>query len=61
VSFLVYSSVPERRSVALTFDGGTLTTLREGDEANGVAVVHINPDRVDLRYEGVVFTLEVRS
>src|SRR5262249_44002195 len=60
VSFLVYSSAPERRSVALTFDGGSLTTLHEGDEANGVAVVRINPDRVDLRYEGVEFTLEVR-
>jgi hypothetical protein len=39
VSFLVYSAVVERRSVALTIDGGGLTTLREGDEAQGIQVV----------------------
>jgi hypothetical protein len=61
VSFLVYSSIAERRSVALTFDGGGLTTLREGDESNGVQVVHIRPDRVELRWQGEAFMLEVRS
>jgi hypothetical protein len=61
VSFLVYSSVAERRTVALTIDGGGLTTLREGDEAQGVQVVRIRPDRVDLRWQGETFTLEVRS
>jgi hypothetical protein len=61
VSFLVYSSAAERRSVVLTIDGGSLTTLREGDESNGVAVVRIHPDRVDLRWQGETFTLEVRS
>jgi hypothetical protein len=61
VSFLVYSSNVERRSVALTIDGGGLTTLREGDEAQGIQVVRIRPDRVDLRWQGETFTLEVRS
>jgi hypothetical protein len=61
VSFLVYSSVAERRSVALTFDGGGLTTLREGEESNGIEVVRIRPDRVELRWQGEVFSLEVRS
>lgn len=61
VSFLVYSNLPARRSVALTFDGGSLTTLREGEQANGVEVVHIRPDRVELRWQGETFTLEVRS
>jgi hypothetical protein len=61
VSFLVYSSVAERRSVALTIDGGGLTTMREGEEAQGIAVVRIRPDRVDLRWNGETFTLEVRS
>jgi len=61
VSFLVYSAVVERRSVALTIDGGGLTTLREGDEAQGIQVVRIRPDRVDLRWQGETFTLEVRS
>jgi hypothetical protein len=61
VSFLVYSSSAERRSVALTFDGGGLTTLREGEESNGVQVVRIQPDRVELRWQGEAFTLEVRS
>ena len=61
VSFLVYSSVAERRSVVLTIGEGGLTTLREGDSADGVEVVRIRPDRVDLRWQGESFTLEVRS
>ena len=61
ISFLVYSSLADRRSVVLTIDGGSLTTLREGDEANGVSVVEIHPDRVDLRWQGETFTLDIRS
>jgi hypothetical protein len=61
VSFLVYSSAADRRSVVLTIDGGGLTTLREGDESNGISVVQIHPDRVDLRWQGETFTLDVRS
>ena len=61
ISFLVYSKVAERRSVALTIDGGGLTTLREGEESNGIGVVRIDPDRVELRWAGESFTLEVRS
>jgi hypothetical protein len=61
VSFLVYSKVPERRSVALTIADGGLTTLREGEEASGIEVVHIHPDKVELRWQGETFTLEVRS
>jgi hypothetical protein len=61
ISFLVYSSLADRRSVVLTIDGGGLTTLREGDESNGISVVQIHPDRVDLRWNGETFTLDVRS
>ena len=61
ISFLVYSSVAERRSVALTIGGVGLTTLHEGDQSNGVEVVRIHPDRVELRWQGEPFTLEVRS
>jgi hypothetical protein len=61
ISFLVYSSLADRRSVVLTIDGGSLTTLREGDESNGISVVQIHPDRVDLRWNGEAFTLDVRS
>ena len=61
VSFLVYSSVSTRRSVALTIGDAGMTTLREGQESQGVEVVRIFPDRVDLRWQGETFTLEVRS
>jgi hypothetical protein len=61
ISFLVYSSLADRRTVVLTIDGGSLTTLREGDEAEGISVVQIHPDRVDLRWQGETFTLDVRS
>jgi hypothetical protein len=61
VSFLVYSASPERRSVALTINDGSLTTLREGGGADGVEVVRILPDRVELRWQGETFVLEVRS
>jgi hypothetical protein len=61
VSFLVYSSIAERRSVALTIDSGSLTTLREGEESNGVEVVRIRPNGVDVRWQGETFALEVRS
>ena len=61
VSFLVYSSVAERRSVVLTIDGGSLTTLREGESSNGIDVVRIRPDSVELRWQGEAFRLEVRS
>jgi type II secretion system (T2SS) protein B len=60
VSFLVYSSSAERRSVALTI-GEQLTTLHEGEESQGVQVVRIHPDKVELRWQGETFTLEVRG
>jgi len=61
ISFLVYSSVAERRSVVLTIADQGLVTLREGGESNGVTVVRIHPDRVELRWQDQPFTLEVRS
>jgi len=61
VSFLVYSRNADRRTVALTIGDAGLTTLHEGEEAGGIEVVHIHPDRVELRWQGEVFTLEVRG
>ena len=61
ISFLVYSSIPARRSVALTIGDVGLTTMHEGEQSNGVEVVRIYPDRVELRWQGEPFTLEVRS
>ena len=61
VSFLLYSSIPARRSVALTINDGGLTTLHEGDEAEGIGVVRISPDHVELRWQGETFRLDVRS
>jgi hypothetical protein len=61
LSFLLYSAHPERRSVALTIDGGGLTTLHEGDDHEGVEVVRIRPDGAELRWQGEVFTVEARD
>ncbi len=61
LSFLLYSTHPERRSVALTIDGGGLTTLHEGDDHEGVEVVRIYPDHVDLRWQGESFSVEARN
>lgn len=57
VSFLVYSKVPARRTVALTIDGGRLVTLHEGESAHDVEVERIRPDGVDLRWAGRSFAL----
>lgn len=61
VSFLLYSKVPERRSVALAIEDGGLVTLREGERTGGVEVARILPDRVELRYDGRTFTVRARD
>jgi hypothetical protein len=61
VNLLVYSSAPERRSVALTFDGWRLVTLHEGESANDVEVERILADRVVLRHAGRVFSVLARN
>ena len=61
LSFLVYSPSAERRSVVLATEGGSLTTLREGERVGDIEVERIFPDRVELRYEGRVFTVRPRD
>ena len=61
VSLLLYSSVPARRSVALTIGEAGLVTLREGETAAGVSVVQILPDEVDLAWQGEAFTVPARQ
>ena len=61
VGFLLYSAKAERRSVALQLDGGPLTTLREGEEAQDVTVVRILPDRVELGWQGRRFAVAARN
>ena len=61
LSFLVYSPSAERRSVVLATEGGNLTTLREGEQVGNIEVARILPDRVELRYEGRVFTVRPRD
>lgn len=53
VSFLLYSSTPARRSVALTIGEGGMSSLREGEYFQGVRVLEILPDAVDLEWAGV--------
>jgi hypothetical protein len=61
VSFLVYSSAASRRTVTLTIGDTGLTTMREGEEQQGITVVRIRADRVELEWQGERFELEVRS
>lgn len=61
VSFLVFSSVPARRTVALKVEGGGLVTLHEGESTNGLSVVEILPDGVDLDWQGQVYTVHARD
>jgi hypothetical protein len=61
VSFLLYSRVTERRTVSLSVDDGSLVTLHEGQQASGVEVTRIFPDRVELRRDGQDFTVRARD
>jgi type II secretory pathway component PulC len=61
LSFLLFSASADRRSVALSIDGGSLQTLHEGESTAGLDVVRILPDRVDLRWEGEAFTVRARD
>jgi hypothetical protein len=61
VSFLAYSRAPERRSVSLSIDDGTMVTLREGESAGGIQVTGILADRVELRHDGRPFTVRARD
>ncbi len=61
VSFLIYSPVPARRTVALTVEGGNLAMLHEGESTGGVEVARIFPDHVQLRHAGETFTVRARD
>jgi hypothetical protein len=61
VSFLVYSPAPERRTVSLAVDGGSLVTLHEGETTGEIEVERILPDRVHLRHAGRLFAVRARD
>ena len=61
VSFLAYSSIPERRSVALNLEDGTLVMLHEGEGAADFVLARIFPDHVELRQGGRLFTVHARG
>jgi hypothetical protein len=61
VSFLAYSPTPERRTVSLTIDDGTMVTLREGESAGGIQVTAILADRVQLQHGGRLFIVPARD
>jgi len=58
VNFLAYSRVKDRRTVALTIGNAGMVTLREGETAGNVEVARILPDRVHLRYAGVLYAVK---
>ena len=57
VSFLIYSSVPERRQVSLTIDNGPLVTLHEGQKSGSVSLVRILRDRIHVEHGGRTFSV----
>jgi hypothetical protein len=61
VRFLVYSRVPDRRTVALSIDGGSMVTLREGESEADLKVERIMVDRVQLRHGGELFAVRARD
>ena len=61
MSFLLYSAARARRSVALAIAGGSLYALHEGETAEGIEVVRILPDRVELTWHGELFTVRARD
>ena len=62
LSFLLYSPAPGRRTVALAIESRGLETLHEGETSNdGVEVVRILPDRVELGWNGEHFTVRARD
>ena len=62
LSFLLYSPAPGRRTVALAIENRGLETLHEGETSNdGVEVVRILPDRVELGWNGEHFTVRARD
>jgi len=61
VSFLIYSRVPERRSVAITIADSGLVTLREGQSAHDFEVVRIFSNGVELEWNGTRFSVPARD
>ena len=62
LSFLLYSPAPGRRTVALAIENRGLETLHEGEaSSDGVEVVRILPDRVELGWNGEHFTVRARD
>lgn len=62
LSFLLYSPAPGRRTVALAIENRGLETLHEGESSSeGVEVVRILPDRVELGWNGEHFTVRARD
>ena len=61
VSFLVFSPSPQRRTVALAIDGGSMVTLHEGESEGSLEVVRILPDRVHVRHAGQLFAVRARD
>jgi hypothetical protein len=60
VSFLLHSPAPERRSVALSLEGAGMSTVREGEYFQGVRVLEILPEAVDLEWGGVRYRVPAR-
>lgn len=61
LSFLMYSSSPERRTVALKVGEGALASLHEGESVDGFQVVQIHRDHAELVFGGERFGLWPRN
>jgi hypothetical protein len=61
VNFLLYSRTPERRTVMLSVDGGSMATLHEGERTGDIEVARILADRVHVRWGGGLFSVQARD
>ncbi len=60
LSFLQWSTDPDRRFAFISIDGGPSQRVREGDTAAGLTIAAITPTGVRLKHDTTVFTITPR-
>ncbi|MBI3768425.1 MAG: hypothetical protein HY271_08000 [Deltaproteobacteria bacterium] len=60
LTFLQWSSDPERRFAFVSIDGAPAQRVREGDTASGMTVAQITPTGVQFKREGQLFMIRPR-
>jgi hypothetical protein len=60
LTFLQWSSDPDRRFAFVSIDGAPAQRVREGDTPNGMTVAEITPTGVQFKREGQLFMIRPR-